>query len=171
MSTPTAPQVLTDEERTTAIGLARYAYEYIDAANLVDDHEAELHPGSQISPTPAYFLAVHGIELTLKAFLRHHGVTVRELGSKKYGHDLHACYRKAKELGLLKLFKEHANDVDAMRMLVDLNQGHGLRYIRTGAKQFPLWSIVYPLAARLHQAVAPAVGCKKTFTMAFGGYQ
>lgn len=114
---------------------------------------------------------MHGIELTLKAFLRHHDVTVRELGSKKYGYDLHACYRKAKELGLLKLLKEHANDVDAMRMLVDLNQGHGLRYIRTGAKQFPLWSVVYPLAAQLHQAIAPAVGYTKTFTMAFGGYQ
>lgn len=171
MSTaPTAAPAINDEERTNAIGLARYAYEYIEAANLIDDHETERRPGSQISPIPAYFLAVHGIELTLKAFLRHHGMTVRELGSKKYGHDLHACYRRAKELGLLKLFKEHANDVDAMRMLVDLNQRHGLRYIRTGAKQFPLWSIVYPLAARLHQAVAPAVGYNNTFTMSFGGY-
>ena len=59
----------------------------------------------------------------------------------------------------------------SLRMLADLNQGHGLRYIRTEEKQFPLWSIVYPLAARLHQAVAPAVGYNKTFTMAFGGYQ
>lgn len=102
--TPTTPKVSIDKERTTAIGLALYAYEYIEPANLVDDHEAQWHPDSQISPIPAYFLALHGIDVTLKAFLRHCSRTVRELVSRKYGHDLHACYRKAKELGLLKLF-------------------------------------------------------------------
>ena len=158
-------------KRLPSIGLARYAYEYIEAAELVDSHEADEHPSRMISPIPAYFLAVHGIELTLKAYLRYYGVTVRDLSSKKFGHDLHACYRKAKELGLLDRFKEHVNDVEAMRLLVDLNRDHGLRYIKTGSKQFPLWSIVYPLAVRLHQAVAPAVGYSKTFTAAFGGYQ
>ncbi|SOE97614.1 hypothetical protein SAMN05414139_10759 [Burkholderia sp. D7] len=147
-----------DDDRTTATGLARYAYEYIEAALVVENDHAEKHPGGQISPTPAYFLAHHGIELTLKAYLRHVGVTVRELGSKKYGHDLHACYRKAKELGLLNIFKETQSDENAMQMLVGLNDRHGLRYIRTGMKQFPLWSIVEPLAVRLHQAVAPVVG-------------
>ena len=158
-----------EDERTTAVGLARYAYEYIDAARLVDERDTERHPGNQISPMPAYFLAAHGIELTLKAYLRHKGVTVREL-SGKLGHDLHACYRKSKELGLLGIFKEHAKDVDAMRMLVDLNRDQGLRYIKTGVKHFPLWSLVDPLAVRLHQAVAPVVGYL-TFSVAFGGYQ
>jgi hypothetical protein len=157
------------DERTTAIGLARYAYDYIDAARLVDKSDAERHPGNQISPIPAYFLASHGIELTLKAYLRHKGTTVRDL-SGKFGHDLHTCYRKSKELGLLDIFKEHPNDVDAMRMLVDLNRDQGLRYIKTGMKHFPLWSLVDPLAVRLHQAVAPAVGFH-TFTAAFGRCQ
>jgi len=161
---------LNDDERTTAIGLARYAYEYIDAARLVDGDYADKHPGELISPMPAYFLAHHGIELTLKSYLRHKGLTVREIASMKYGHDLHACYRKAKELDLLAIFKEHQNDVDAIWMLVNLNRNHGLRYIKTGMKHFPLWSLVDPLAVRLHQAVAPAVGYK-TFTVAFGGYQ
>lgn len=161
---------LNDEERTTPIGLARYAYEYIEAARLVDGDYADKHPGKQISPIPAYFLAHHGIELTLKSYLRHKGLTVREIASMKYGHDLHACYRKAKELDLLASFKEHPNDVSAMRMLVNLNHKHGLRYINTGMKHFPHWSLVDPLAVRLHQAVAPAVGYK-TFTKVFGGYQ
>ncbi|RUP26066.1 MAG: hypothetical protein EKK45_17310 [Curvibacter sp.] len=161
---------LTDEERTTAIGLARYGYEYIEAARLVAGDYADSHPGSQISPIPAYFLAHHGIELTLKSYLRHQGLTVREIAGRKYGHDLHACYRKAKELGLLEVFNQHPNDVDAMWMLVKLNHQHGLRYIKTGIKQFPLWSLVDPLAVRLHQAVAPVVGYK-TFTISFGGYQ
>ncbi|KVF71609.1 hypothetical protein WS75_21825 [Burkholderia sp. FL-7-2-10-S1-D7] len=157
------------EDRTTATGLARYAYEYIAAAMVLDRTHAEKHPGEQISPIPAYFLAHHGIELTLKAYLRQHGTTVRELGSKKYGHDLHACYRAAKQLDLLRIFDEKQADRNAMELLAGLNDRHGLRYIRTGMKQFPLWSIVEPLAVRLHQAVAPVVGYY-SFTKAYGGY-
>jgi len=144
-----------EEHRTTARGLARYAYEYIEAAILVERNDPR---PTHISPIPAYFLALHGIELTLKSFLRHKGVSARELRGSKYGHDLHACHRKAKELGLLNLFQEHPNDIDAMRMLVGLNEHQALRYIQTGMKQFPLWSLVEPLAVRLHQAVAAEVG-------------
>jgi hypothetical protein len=151
---------LSEDERTTAIGLARYAFEYIEAARLIDDDHANKSPGSMISPIPAYFLAYHGIELTFKSFLRLKGVGVRQLSSKAYGHDLQACYRKAKELDLLDIFNMTANDAAAMRMLVSLNKMHGLRYIRTGMKNFPLWSLVDSLAIRLHQAVAPAVGYK-----------
>ncbi|NIF40110.1 hypothetical protein F3J14_04180 [Burkholderia sp. Tr-862] len=163
------PAAMDEEEKTTAIGLARYAYEYIEAAMLVDDDQAKRNPGAQISPVPAYFLAHHGIELTLKSYLRHSGITVRELRKKQYGHDLHACYRKAKELGLLSIFRETDRDIKAMELLVLLNIEHGLRYIQTGTKHFPLWSIVEPLAVRLHQAVAQAVGYH-SFTKAYGGY-
>ena len=169
MSTAPAPSEICDDDRTTATGLARYAYEYIDAARLVDRDAAEKKPGLLISPVPAYFLAHHGIELTLKAYLRHKSVSVRDLRTKKFGHDLHACYRKAKELKLLGVFKEHPNDLRAMDMLAALNTDHGLRYIKTGAKEFPLWSIVAPLAVRLHQSVAPLVGFH-TFTTKYGGY-
>lgn len=148
---------LPEEDRTTAIGLARYAYEYIDAAMLVERSDST---PNHISPIPAYFLALHGIELTLKSFLRHKGVTARELRGQKYGHDLHACHKKSKELGLLSIFNEQANDADAMHMLVGLNDHQGLRYIKTGMKHFPLWSLVEPLAVRLHQAVAIEVGYK-----------
>ncbi|WP_321820902.1 MULTISPECIES: hypothetical protein [unclassified Burkholderia] len=158
-----------EEARTTSIGLARYAYEYIEAAMLIDDVHTDKNPGTQISPVPAYFLAHHGIELTLKSYLRHAGMTVRELRKKQYGHDLHACYRKSKELGLLSIFKETDRDVTAMELLVRLNLDHGLRYIQTGMKHFPLWSIVEPLAVRLHQAIAPAVGFH-SFTKTYGGY-
>ncbi len=147
---------ITDEDRTTAIGLARYAYDYLNAAMVVETHDPT---PSHISPVPVYFLALHGIELTLKAFLRYKGVSVKDLVNK-FGHDLHACYRKAKELGLNDVFEESRVDADAMRMLVRLNDQQGLRYIKTGMKHFPMWSIVEPLAVRLHQAVALLVGFK-----------
>jgi hypothetical protein len=154
----TTPKANAEDDRTTSTGLARYAFEYIQAARLVDEDAAGREPNRVTSPIPAYFLAHHGIELCLKAYLRHKGLTPRQLASKTYGHDLHACYRKAKELSLFDYFKEHPNDVQALQLLAELNVGHGLRYIRTGAKVFPLWSIVDPLAVRLHQAVAPLTG-------------
>ena len=76
MTAPKA-ELNNDDEQTTATGLARYAFEYIEAAMLVDADAAEKMPGNMISPTPAYFLALHGIELTLKAYLRQKGVTVK----------------------------------------------------------------------------------------------
>jgi hypothetical protein len=148
---------ITDEDRTTAIGLARYAHEYIDAAMLVERNDPT---PTHISPIPAYFLIQHGIELTLKAYLRHKGLTVKELRGGKYGHDLHACHKMAKQLGLNSVFNERPSDADAMRMLVGLNEHQGLRYIKTGLKHFPLWSLVGPLAVRLHQAVALEIGYK-----------
>lgn len=161
MNTPPA-----DEDRTTAIGLARYAYDYLHAAMVVEANDST---PSHIYPVPAYFLALHGIELTLKAYLRHKGVSVRDL-QKKFGHDLHACHRKAKELGLSDVFMEHPVDADAMRTLVGLNDQQGLRYIKTGMKHFPLWSIVEPLAVRLHQSVAPLVGFE-SFNKSYQGYK
>ncbi len=148
---------LAEEQRTTATGLARYAYDYIDAARVVNERDKERHPRNPISPMPAYFLASHGIELTLKAYLLHKGATVSEL-SGKFGHDLHACYRKSKELGLLDIFEEQLDDDQTISLLVKANRNQELRYIQTGAKQFPWWSHVDAVAVRLHQAVAPLLG-------------
>jgi hypothetical protein len=53
-------------------------------------------------------------------------------------------------------------------LLQQLNQFQGLRYIKAGAKVFPSWAIVEPLAVRLHQAVAPLAGFK-TFHKSYGG--
>jgi hypothetical protein len=149
-----------------AIGYARYAYEYIQAAQKVDETIGRLPEHDFVSPIPAYNLAMHGIELTLKAFLRYHGIDPRELRNRQYEHDLHACFRRAKELGLLDIFKMTDDDEKAMRLLVDLNVDQGLRYIRKGWKEFPSWAIVEPLAVRLHQSVSPLVGYK-TFTSHF----
>jgi hypothetical protein len=165
-----AQQANDDDGRTTAAGLTRYAYEYIAAARIVDSQHREDRVFEFVSPVPVYFLAYHGIELTLKAYLRYRGVSIRDLSGKRYGHDLKACYRKAKELQLLDHFHEHEDDVLALRLLMDLNAQHQLRYIKVGFKQFPSWAIVEPLAIRLHQAVAPLVDAR-TFDIRFNGYE
>jgi hypothetical protein len=157
------------DQRTTSAGLARYAFEYIEAARLVDADASEKQPGNMISPMPAYFLASHGIELTLKAFLRHRGFGVRDL--LRLGHDLHRCNATAKANGLPELFVEVDRDSAALELLAALNgPNHAMRYICTGTKTFPLWSLVEPLAVRLHQAVAPVVGYSTFEGVAFSAY-
>jgi len=147
----------TKAERTTAIGLARFAYEYIDAAILVDNAKGEVGLLSQASYTPAYFLALHGIELCFKSFLLYKGVDVESLG-KDYGHNLNKCLIASNARGLNNIFEMNEDDIRAFNLLVELNKEHQLRYIQTGFKTYPLWSIVEPLAVRLHQAVAKEVG-------------
>jgi hypothetical protein len=144
--------------RTTAIGLARYAKEYLEAAIVVDQGMGSRKEYAVVSPIPAYFLLTHALELTFKAYLRHVGLTVEELWAKGLGHDLNALYERARELGLDALYQMTAEDSAAFELLVAVNAFHQLRYIETGFKTFPLWSVAEPLAVRLHQAVAPEVG-------------
>lgn len=158
---------LEDDAKLHAAGFARYAYEYIEAARLIDDTIGQRDEHNFVSPIPAYYLAMHGIELTLKAYLRYHGMTTRSLRNpREYGHDLQLCFRKAKELGLHDIYRMREGDEKAMGLLSALNVDQGLRYIRKGWKEFPSWAIVEPLAVRLHQAVAPLVGYK-TFNVHF----
>jgi hypothetical protein len=156
-----------ENQPASPMGFARYAYDYIDAARVVDQEIGRLPGYELVSPMPAYFLAMHGIELTLKAFLAKQGVSLQQLSTKTLGHDLKACHRKAKELGLSEIFKTSESDEKAMDLLIELNKLQGLRYIWTGEKEFPSWSIVAPLAVRLHQAVAPFVGYK-SFDIHYG---
>ena len=116
----------TKAERTTAVGLARFAYEYIDAAMLVDEAKGEVGLLSQASYTPAYFLALHGIELCFKSFLLHKGVDVESLG-KDYGHNLNKCLVASNARGLNKIFDMNEDDTRAFNLLIELNREHQLR--------------------------------------------
>lgn len=157
-----------NDERTTAQGLARYAYEYMDAALIVDEVKGAQTMLSQASYTPAYYLAFHSIELSLKAYLLKRGVTLKQL-TKTYGHDLQRLYDEAKNEHLLNDFKEDQRDVDALHLLIDLNADNQLRYLQTGYKTFPLFSIVEPFGVRLHQAISKSVGMR-TFSQHYVDY-
>lgn len=89
-----------DPSRTTPLGMIRYSHEFLEAAKIVDENIGN-QPGFEIvAPIPAQYLVGHSIELSLKSFLLHRGISLRELRSGHYGHNLHACLRKGKELGL-----------------------------------------------------------------------
>jgi len=147
-----------DPKRTTPLGLARYAHDFYDAARAVQAQLGRGEPYDLVSPMPSLYLIGRSIELALKSYLLSQGISLRELRSKKYGHDLHACLRKAKELGLLSHAHFKAEEEGAMDLLNQLYSTKQLEYIVTGTKALPIFELVESFARALIKGVSVYVG-------------
>ncbi|PTQ74704.1 hypothetical protein C8R26_12637 [Nitrosomonas oligotropha] len=153
-----------DPLRTTPLGMIRYSHEFLEAAKIVDENIGD-QPGFEIvAPIPAQYLVGHSIELSLKSFLLHNGISLRELRSSHYGHNLHACLRKGKELGLLNHVQFTAQENSAFETLNALYSTKQLEYIVTGEKRFPIFGHIELFAVKLCNAVSDIVGFEKQFT-------
>jgi len=144
--------------------MVRYSHEFMEAALAVDE-KIGTRPGFEIvAPIPALYLVGHSIELSLKAYLLHQGVPLHELRSKRhFGHSLHICLRKAKEIGLLNHVKFSGQEEGAFEILDNLYSTKQLEYIVTGAKHFPIFGLVELFAVKLFNAVSSIVGFNKQF--------
>lgn len=147
-----------DSTKTTPIGLARYAHDFFDSARAVEDQLGKGTNFDLVSPVPSMYLIGHSIELALKAYLLQHGLTLRDLRSQKYGHDLHACQIKAIELGLATFVNFHPAEEGAFELLNNLYSTKQLEYIVTGTKYMPTFGLVESFAGKLIRAVAIHVG-------------
>ena len=144
-------------ERTKPIGLARYAADFYEAA-MGADRTLGMKPGYEtFAPIPVLYLVGHSIELSLKAFLLHKGVGLREL-RRHFGHDLHECLKKAKELGLLHVVTFDKHELGAFAALNNLYSTKQLEYIVTGAKTFPIFGHLQSMSSKLLATVGPLVG-------------
>ena len=147
-----------DAAKTTPIGLTRYAHDFFDSARAVEDQLGKATSFKLVSPVPSLYLIGHSIELALKAYLLQHGLTLRELRYKPYSHDLLACQRKAKELGLAAIVSFSSAEEGAVELLNDLYSTKQLEYIVTGTKYRPIFGLVELFARNLIRAVAIDVG-------------
>lgn len=147
-----------DPERTTPIGLARYAREFFECALAADEKIGIKRGFEVIAPIPVMYLVGHSIELCLKSYLAFHGIGLNELRSKKYGHDLEKCMKKAKELGLGAHVRLNDGEFHAFKILNELYSTKQLNYIVTGAKQFPVFGPIQTSCQKLLDAVCPLVG-------------
>jgi len=146
-----------DPARTTPVGMARYATEFMEAALAADD-KMGTRPGHEIvAPVPVMFLVGQAIELALKSYLLSQGVTLRKL-RRDYGHELHRALRKAKELGLLSLVPLSQDEQDGIELLDRLYSTKELQYIVTGAKEFPVFGPLESAALKLIHGIAKEVG-------------
>jgi hypothetical protein len=137
--------------------MARYAAEFLRASLAADDGMGKGREYDFIAPVPVMYLAGHAIELALKSYLLHGGVTLQQL-RRRFGHDLGKCFRKAKELGLLDHAKFEEAELGAFHVLDALYSTKQLEYIVTGAKEFPMFGPIQSFARKLNEAVAPLVG-------------
>jgi len=145
--------------------MARYSHEFIEAALAVEEKIGNRQRFEIVAPIPVLYLIGHSIELSLKSFLLHKEVPLRELRSKRhFGHSLHSCLRKAKELGLLEHVQFTGQEEGAFEILDRLYSTKQLEYIVTGAKQFPVFGLVELFAVKLFNAVSVIVGFNKQFT-------
>jgi hypothetical protein len=115
--------------RTSALGLWRYADDYLKAAGFVQAAKAS-------SPfVPTYYLYGHAIELALKAFLRSKGSTLEAL--KKLGHDLVGTLKAAEDAGISNFVRLSDEGREALSLLSPYYQDKELEYIKIGFKSFP----------------------------------
>jgi len=147
---------MTEIDRTTPVGLARYAREYFDSALAADKVVGERKGYEIVAPAPVMFLIAHAIELALKAYLRNRGATLAEI--KGIGHNLLDCWQESVEKGIEEFVKLSEEDVGVLELISDLHSSTELRYIQTGFKQFPVFGLLESLARKILDTVCPLVG-------------
>jgi len=93
------------------------------------------------------FLFYHAIELYLKAYLRHHGHTAKELRGKKFGHRTGALVKRAAQLGL----QFDDEDKEVLSLMATTDAIIRSRYIQTGYFRWPSPEALERVAKSLHQ--------------------
>lgn len=137
---------MTEDDRTTAIGLFHYAHSYAASATALRRLDLNLtHPEA-----PIRFQYNHAIELYLKAFLRLHGLTVKELRSKPYSHDTEAMLKKAEEFGLYPVLPHVVAIERAGKDTID-------RYIVTGVRKELVLDLINEACQALHDRIGPDI--------------
>jgi hypothetical protein len=147
-----------DPRRTTPVGLVRYAAEFIEAGLAADAKMGERKGHEFSAPVPVMFLTGQAIELALKAFLLSKGVPLKTLRGRDYGHQLHACLRKAKELGLGDLVALAQDEEETIEILDPLYSTKQLQYIVSGFKTFPVHGPLERAALRLIHGIGNSLG-------------
>jgi len=145
--------------RTTPLGLINYSKSFRDAALAVDD-KLGIKKGSEIiALVPVMYLIAHSMELSLKAFLLHKGVELKDLKKQKeYGHNLVKCFKKAKELGLGSIVDVDKLEEKAFEALNNLYCKKELNYIVTGYNQYPVFIFLETLSKKLLLEIGREVG-------------
>lgn len=140
----------------TPSGFAVHGIEFLQAAELVLNRAT----GASL---PAYFLLGRSIELFLKAFLLHQGMTPKELASKKrFGHNLTALMREANNRQLTDHLTLDGIETGALDLLSAEYCGTRLGYRITGATYYlPLIDVIEGIARKLAGTLPPLFSAGK----------
>jgi len=144
-----------DEKSITALGLWRYGNDYLRAAFSVQKQPSNVFDEMRIksAPMPAYFLIGHSIELSLKAFLRARGVSIKVLRSREYGHDLQALLKEARKRKLGNEVKLSQNELNAIALLNHAYKNKEFEYINPGKVTLPTYGRICKVAEKLSKGL------------------
>lgn len=139
---------MSDDDRTTPLGLFTYARSYWQSGVLLHDAQAKvIHPDA-----PVTLLLAHAIELYLKAFLRLRGVGIDEV-KNSFGHDFKKLVDEASSRGLTLV----AEDRDIAAILTEKESIRRAAYIETGYYQRPGLAALSRTCRSLDQSVSAAL--------------
>jgi len=141
-----------NDNRTSPVGLLNVGKEYNEACKIITEKCPDKHPS--LPNTDLYkvrlYLIGHSFELLFKAVLLQHGVSVVELKSKKFGHNLSSLADKVKEFINLPFS-------DAERATLELLNWYykdkDFEYHIRGSKEYPLVADLLCLSNRLFKYV------------------
>ena len=134
-------------DRTTPYGMWRYGNDFRKAALAVLSHYNDR------AFMPYYFLIGQSIELSLKAFLLGRGMSLKELRSKKYGHDLKALLDEAHRLRLRSEVKLENVHCAVINLLGIEYLDKRFQYIQTGMMHLPDCPRAQEVADRLSEGL------------------
>jgi hypothetical protein len=138
-----------DDSRSSPLGFFNVAESYWVAAVALEKAKLKTtHPTSPIS-----FLYYHAIELYLKAFLRMHGHSAKELRGRKFGHRTCCLSERAAVIGL------HFDDEDlqVFSLMACTDAVIRSRYIETGYFRWPAPEALDRTCKSLRQSVGQAL--------------
>jgi hypothetical protein len=142
----------------TPVGWLRYAFEYYAAAKATDDAIGEDQGYEIHAPMVVSFLIGQSIELALKAFLLHSGVSMKILRNKPYGHDLVKLFRASMEKNLIDDSIKSNEILGLVELLCGPYKERELQYYRSGVKErFPVHGPLDDAARAILEAVHNAV--------------
>jgi hypothetical protein len=144
----TEEEVSEEEARVTPMGIFHYALSYRKAAATLKDVLLK----TPHNDSPVRFLYYHAIELYLKALLRMHGHTVRDL-SQNFGHRTAKLIRRAVELGLVLT----EQDKVLLDWIGKTDEVIRSRYFKQGFRRLPEREELERLCANLHSNVGEAL--------------
>lgn len=156
------PNSKTTNDRTTPLGLLRYASEYYAGAEATDDAIGDDRGHERHAPMVVNFLIGQAAELALKAYLLHTGLTVDELRSRNFGHDLIALFDAAMNNGFGKDVSIGNKEREMLALLNGYYKDRELQYFKGGMKEaFPVYGpLQEAVAAVLRAAIARVPGAE-----------
>ena len=136
---------MTDDERTTGMGLWTDARDMFAAARVVSDDPR------LTNSSPAYYLVAHGIEEAFKAFLRSRGHSLKAL--RCIGHNLDHALGAAVSHGIEDLCALTAHDKAMVGILNPYYKAKHFEYRVTGFMSLPQLQNLLDLGDRVLAAI------------------